>query len=63
MDKVMDYFKIVGVKDIYPIKARGAFAKALFLEDQEGKTTPQAQEQLDKAVDIITAAELAEKPN
>ncbi len=48
--KVTDFYKLDGVKDITPMKARGFFAKALMLEHNAGKTTPEALEALDAAI-------------
>lgn len=48
--KIMEFYKLEGVRDIKPMKARGHFAKALMIEDAAGKTTPEAEEQLDFAI-------------
>lgn len=48
--KVTDFYRLDGVKDIQPMKARGHFAKALMLEHNAGETTPEALEALDKAI-------------
>lgn len=45
------YYKLEGVKDLRPMKTRGLFAKALMLEDQAGKTTPDAEEALKLAIE------------
>lgn len=47
---LMDIYRLDGVRDLKPMKARGYFAKALLLEHKAGKTTPEAQEQLDLAI-------------
>lgn len=47
---VMDYYKLSGVKDLKPMKARAHFAKALMLESVAGRTTPEAEEQLELAI-------------
>lgn len=52
--KLMDYYKLEGVRDIKPMKARGLFAKALMLEDRAGKTTPEVEEQLELAIQALT---------
>jgi len=52
----MDFYKLPGVKDIHPMKARGAFAKALALEANAGETTPEAEEQLDLAIAALDTA-------
>ena len=51
--KIMSYYKLEGVKDLKPMKARAHFAKALMLEDEAGKTTLEAEEQLDLAIKLI----------
>ena len=40
-----------GVRDITPLSARLYFAKALFAEREAGRTTPQAEEYLAKAIE------------
>ena len=47
---LMDIYKLEGVRDLKPMKARGFFAKALLLENLAGKTTPKAEEQLELAI-------------
>jgi len=47
---LMDYYRLPGVRDLKPMKARGYFAKALLLENLAGKTTPKAEEQLELAL-------------
>lgn len=47
---IMEYYRLEGVKDLKPMKTRAAFAKALMLEDKAGKTTPEAEEQLELAI-------------
>lgn len=47
---VMDYYKLKGVKDIKPMRARAHFAKALMLEAAAGKTTPEAERVLEQAI-------------
>ncbi|MCK5615979.1 hypothetical protein KAR91_79690 [Candidatus Pacearchaeota archaeon] len=47
------YYKQEGVRDIRPLMARGLFAKALLLEDKAGKTTPEAEETLDLAIQAL----------
>jgi hypothetical protein len=42
-----------GVRDLEPMKARGAFAKALMIEDEAGKTTPEAEHFLDQAIEAL----------
>lgn len=54
-DKVftaMDFYKLPGVRDLTPMKARGNFAKALATEANAGHTTPEAEAQLNLAVKI-----------
>jgi hypothetical protein len=48
--KVTDFYKMEGVADIKPMKARGYFAKALMLEHNAGKCTPEAEAALDQAI-------------
>lgn len=48
--KVTDFYKLDGVKDITPMKARGFFAKALMLEHNAGETTAEALVALDAAI-------------
>ncbi len=50
---IMKYYKLEGVRDIRPMKARGYFAKALLLEDAAGKTTSEAEEQLEIAIQAL----------
>lgn len=50
---VMDYYKLEGVKDLKPMKARAHFAKALMLETVADKTTPEAKEQLELALATV----------
>lgn len=52
-NKIMYYYKLEGVKDIEPMKARGMFAKALMLEDEAGHTTPEAEELLEAAISLL----------
>ena len=47
------YYKLEGVKDLRPMKVRGNFAKALMLEDQAGKTTPEAEAALEEAIKAL----------
>ncbi len=47
---LMDIYKLEGVRDLKPMKARGFFAKALLLENLARKTTPKAEEQLELAI-------------
>jgi len=51
--KLTEYYKLEGVKDIKPMMARGSFAKALLLEDEAGKTTPEAEVALNVAITAI----------
>ena len=51
--KIMQFYKLDGVRGITPMKARGHFAKALMLEDAAGKTTPEAEAELDKALEAL----------
>lgn len=51
--KITDFYKLEGVKDIQPMKARGLFAKALMLEHNAGHTTPEAEEALDEAIQAL----------
>ena len=48
--KIMQFYRMEGVRDLTPMKARGAFAKALMLEDEAGQTTPDALAQLELAI-------------
>jgi hypothetical protein len=48
---IMDYYRRDGVKDLVPMKARGLFAKALYLENIAGETTPEAEELLELAIE------------
>ncbi len=50
---IMKYYKLEGVRGIRPMKARGHFAKAVMLEDEAGKTTPEAEEQLALAIQAL----------
>jgi len=49
----MDFYRLDGVKDLKPMKARGCFAKALVLEHLAGETTPEAEEQLELAIEAL----------
>jgi hypothetical protein len=51
MTTAMDFYKQEGVKDLKPMKARGLFARALMIEEEAGKTTPEAEEQLNLAIE------------
>ncbi len=51
--KLMDYYKLDGIKDLRPMKVRGLFAKAMMLEDRAGKTTPDAEEALEQAINEL----------
>jgi hypothetical protein len=51
--KITDFYREDGVKDIVPMKARGLFAKALMLEANAGETTPEAEAELDKAIEAL----------
>jgi hypothetical protein len=51
--KIMHYYKLDGVRDLEPMKARGMFAKALMVEDAAGHTTPEAEELLDMAIAVV----------
>ena len=46
---LMDFSRLEGVMDL-PMAVRGKFAKALMLEAEAGKTTPEAEAALDAAV-------------
>jgi hypothetical protein len=50
MTTIADYYKLDGVRDLKPMRARGLFAKSLMLEFEAGKTTPEAEECLELAV-------------
>jgi len=56
---VKDFYKQPGVKDIAPMRARGLFCQALAAEANAGHTTPEAEDLLDKAIQMIGLAELA----
>ena len=45
-----------GVADLPNLKCRGAFAKALWLEQQAGHTTPEAEAELAKAIEAEAQA-------
>lgn len=47
---VVALYKLDGVKDIKPMKARGNFAKALAEENRHGHTTPEAERLLQEAI-------------
>lgn len=49
--ELLAIYKQVGVKDITPMKARAAFAKAIMLENEAGKTTPEAEKLLNEALE------------
>lgn len=51
--KLMDYYKLDGIKDLRPMKVRGLFAKAVMLEDRAGKTTPEVEEALEQAINEL----------
>lgn len=51
--KLMDYYKLDGIKDLRPMKVRGLFAKAVMLEDRAGRTTPEAEESLELAIKAL----------
>lgn len=42
-----------GIKNIYPVTARGKFIRALIAEHQAGHTTEEAEVLLNEAVQII----------
>lgn len=50
---VRNFFKLPGVIDIKPLKARGEFARALAIEANAGECTPEAEAALDEAIEII----------
>ena len=56
---VKDFYKLPGVKDIAPMRARGLFCQALSAEANAGHTTPEALALLDKAIQMIDLAEEA----
>lgn len=56
---LVQYTKLDGVKDLYPISARAAFAKALMIEDAAGGTTPEAEAKLDEALEILEKVDQA----
>ena len=51
---VIDYYSLKGVEDLCPPRARINFARALYIEDLAGHTTPKADEQLDRAIKYIS---------
>jgi hypothetical protein len=50
----IDFYRQEGVKDIVPMAARGAFAKALAVEANAGKTTPEAEKFLEQAIGALS---------
>ena len=53
--RVMALVKTPEIRSIQPLGARAKFAKAIVLEDDAGKTTPEALELLDIAIEFETA--------
>lgn len=51
--KIMEFYKLPGVRDLKPMKVRGHFAKALMIEAAAGKTTPEAEKELDIAIEAL----------
>lgn len=51
--RIMEFYRMEGVRDIQPMKARAAFAKALLLEEQAGQTTEEAETLLDQAIEAL----------
>lgn len=50
---IMAYYRQKGVRDLKPMKARAQFAKALMIENVAGKTTPEAEEALELAIQAL----------
>jgi hypothetical protein len=50
---IKDFYKLPGVNDIQPLKARGEFARALAIEHNAGRTTQAALDALDKAIGYL----------
>lgn len=53
--KLMEFYRMDGVRDLEPMKARAAFAKALMLEDAAGSTTEAAEKLLEQAIALQAA--------
>ena len=50
MPELKSYYKREGVGDLVPMKTRASFARALKMEDEAGKCTPEAMEQVDRGI-------------